>query len=122
MKHLTVTLLALAALAWVAFRPQPVPVDLAVVTEGPMRGTVNAGDTETTGIELNMTWQATDNLLFQGNLTSLDAEAATTYEFLNGDVLMPGDPLPNVLGVVPAEGFTAEQTDLLAPGYLHTHI
>lgn len=34
--------LALAALAWVAFRPQPVPVDLAVVTEGPMRGTVNA--------------------------------------------------------------------------------
>jgi len=34
--------LALAALAWVAFRPQPVPVDLAAVTEGPMRGTVNA--------------------------------------------------------------------------------
>lgn len=60
-----------------------------------LRGTVNGGDTETKGIELGATWQITDNLVFTGNLTSLTAEATDTYEFLNGDVIVPGDPLPN---------------------------
>ena len=35
-------LAGLAALLWVTFRPDPVPVDLAEVTRGPMTGTVNA--------------------------------------------------------------------------------
>jgi len=60
-----------------------------------LRGTVNGGDTETKGVEVGLTWQITDNLLFTGNLTSLDAEATSTYEFLNGDIIVPGDPLPN---------------------------
>lgn len=33
---------ALAALLWLAFRPQPVPVDLATVTRGPLEVTVEA--------------------------------------------------------------------------------
>lgn len=33
---------AIGVLGWVAFRPQPVPVDLATATTGPLRGTVNA--------------------------------------------------------------------------------
>lgn len=60
-----------------------------------LRGTINGGDTETKGVELGVTWQLTDNLLFTGNLTSLKAEAKDTYEFLSGDVIQPGDPLPN---------------------------
>ncbi len=60
-----------------------------------LRGTVNGGDTESKGVELNVTWQATDNLRLQGNLTRLEAEADTYYEFLSGDVIQPGDPLPN---------------------------
>ncbi len=60
-----------------------------------LRGTVNGGDTEYKGVELGVTWQITDSLLFTGNLTNLKAEAKSTYEFLNGDVIEPGDPLPN---------------------------
>ena len=33
---------AVAGLIWLAFRPQPVPVDLAVVARGPMEVTVEA--------------------------------------------------------------------------------
>lgn len=34
--------LVLGALVWVAVRPEPVPVDLVAVTQGPMQGTVTA--------------------------------------------------------------------------------
>ncbi len=37
-----ITLAALAALLWLAFRPQPVPVDLATVVRGPLEVTVEA--------------------------------------------------------------------------------
>ncbi len=37
-----IAFLALAALLWLAFRPQPVPVDLATVTRGPLEVTVEA--------------------------------------------------------------------------------
>ena len=60
-----------------------------------LRGTVNGGDTETKGVEASFVWQATDNLQLQGNVTRLEGEAKTFYEFLNGDVIRPGDPLPN---------------------------
>ena len=60
-----------------------------------LRGTVNAGTTTTDGVEVGYLWQATRNLQFEGNVTYLDAAADSTYEFLNGDVMVPGDPLPN---------------------------
>jgi outer membrane receptor protein involved in Fe transport len=60
-----------------------------------LNGTVNAGNTETKGLELNVTWQATDALRFEGNLTKLDAEAVDYFVFPNGNIMSPGDPLPN---------------------------
>jgi outer membrane receptor protein involved in Fe transport len=60
-----------------------------------LRGTVNAGKTTTDGVELSFLWQATNNLQFEGNVTWLDAQADSTFEFLNGNVMRPGDPLPN---------------------------
>jgi HlyD family secretion protein len=39
---LALAALGLGALVWVAFRPEPVPVDLAEVTQGPMQGTITA--------------------------------------------------------------------------------
>ncbi|RMD91410.1 MAG: RND transporter, partial [Alphaproteobacteria bacterium] len=38
----TLAAAAVAGLAWIAFRPQPVPVDLAQVVRAPMRLTVGA--------------------------------------------------------------------------------
>jgi iron complex outermembrane receptor protein len=60
-----------------------------------LRGTVNAGKTTTDGVEVSFLWQATQSLQFEGNVTYLDAQADSTFEFLDGNVLQPGDPLPN---------------------------
>jgi iron complex outermembrane receptor protein len=58
-------------------------------------GTVNGGTVEQKGIELDLSWQATANLRLDGRAYWADPEATSTYVFLNGDVMEPGDPLPN---------------------------
>jgi outer membrane receptor protein involved in Fe transport len=60
-----------------------------------LRGTENGGDTETTGVEISLDWQITDNLLLTGSLTTLDAEIAEEIRLADGTELDPGDPLPN---------------------------
>jgi len=60
-----------------------------------LRGTVNAGSTRNEGIEIGFNWQATGSLSIEGNATFLDSESRTYYEFLDGTILKPGDPLPN---------------------------
>ncbi len=58
-------------------------------------GTVNGGTVEQKGIELDLSWQATANLRLDGRAYWADPQATSTYEFLNGDVMEPGDTLPN---------------------------
>lgn len=60
-----------------------------------LRGTVNVGETRNEGVEIGFSWNATDNLSLEGNYTYLKAKSRATHEFLNGDVIRPGDPLPN---------------------------
>lgn len=60
-----------------------------------LRGTVNGGDTETTGFEVSLDWQATENLLFTASLTSVDAEIAEDIRLADGTELLEGSPLPN---------------------------
>ncbi|MEE4174554.1 MAG: TonB-dependent receptor [Xanthomonadales bacterium] len=60
-----------------------------------LRGTENGGDTETTGVEISLDWQITDNLLVTGSLTTLDAEISEEIRLADGTELDPGDPLPN---------------------------
>ena len=60
-----------------------------------LRGTENGGDTETTGIEISLDWQITDNLFITGSLTTLDAEISDEIRLADGTELNPGDPLPN---------------------------
>jgi outer membrane receptor protein involved in Fe transport len=58
-------------------------------------GTVNGGTVEQEGFELDMSWQATDALRVETRLFFGDPKHTSRYEFLNGDVAEPGDPLPN---------------------------
>jgi len=44
-----------------------------------IRGSVNAGDAESTGIEANATWQATDNFKVRASLFAADAEFTEDY-------------------------------------------
>jgi outer membrane receptor protein involved in Fe transport len=58
-------------------------------------GVVNGGNVEQKGIELDMTWQATDALRIDTRLYFGDPEHSERYEFIDGSVADPGDPLPN---------------------------
>lgn len=58
-------------------------------------GTVNGGTVEQKGIEMDLSWLATDNLRLDARVYWADPEATSRYEFLNGDVMEIGDPLPN---------------------------
>lgn len=60
-----------------------------------IRGTVNGGKVEQKGIEADLSWQATENLRLDARAYFGDPQATSTYVFLNGDVMEPGDPLPN---------------------------
>ncbi|MEM1411160.1 MAG: TonB-dependent receptor [Pseudomonadota bacterium] len=60
-----------------------------------LRGTVNGGDTESTGTEISLDWQATDSLLFTASLTYIDAEIAEDIRLEDGTELTEGSPLPN---------------------------
>lgn len=60
-----------------------------------LNGNVNAGDTEQEGIELDLAWQATDDLRIEANVTWLDAQAKTRFRFPSGLIIRPGDDLPN---------------------------
>ncbi|MEM7282305.1 MAG: TonB-dependent receptor [Pseudomonadota bacterium] len=61
-----------------------------------LRGTINAGRAETTGIETQIRWQTTDRLSFGANLFFADAEFKDTFcnNFENG-VLQPCNLLPD---------------------------
>jgi iron complex outermembrane receptor protein len=58
-------------------------------------GTVNGGNVEQRGLEAYLTWQANAETLVTFGATFLDPQATSRYEFLNGDVMEVGDPLPN---------------------------
>jgi iron complex outermembrane receptor protein len=69
-----------------------------------VRGSVNAGDAETTGLELTTTWQASSNLKLSGRLFVADAEFSEDATLPNGDVLEDGMPMP---GSPDAKGYAS---------------
>jgi iron complex outermembrane receptor protein len=60
-----------------------------------LNGTVNGGSVEQRGLEADLSLQATANLRFDVRAYFGDPQATSRYEFLNGDVMEIGDPLPN---------------------------
>jgi outer membrane receptor protein involved in Fe transport len=60
-----------------------------------LRGAFNGGKTETDGFEIDLTWQATDNLRLEGRLTKLDGKTTTLTTYPNGTLLPAGVELPN---------------------------
>lgn len=60
-----------------------------------LRGTVNANSVENKGVEIFSVWQVTDALRFEAAYYHGKFESTSRFEFQNGDVMEPGDTLPN---------------------------
>jgi outer membrane receptor protein involved in Fe transport len=59
-----------------------------------LRGTINGGDAETTGAEINATWRATENLLLQLSVFLADPEFPDEFSLATGEVIPAGTPMP----------------------------
>jgi len=59
-----------------------------------LRGTVNGRTAETSGAEINATWQATENLLLQLSVFVADPEFPDEFSLATGEVIPAGTPMP----------------------------
>lgn len=60
-----------------------------------IQGNVNGNQVEQKGFELDVTWQATNNLFLRATVFAGDSEATEDFEFASGNVLHKGDELAN---------------------------
>ena len=83
-----------------AFRMEWDDIQIALFDLGQwwIRGTDNAGTAESTGFEVNFTWQATDQLKIRGSVFTTDAEFTSDY-FSPSDptdqIIVKGQDMPN---------------------------
>jgi outer membrane receptor protein involved in Fe transport len=59
-----------------------------------VRGTFNAGTAEQKGIEMSANWNISRNLSLEGSVFLADPKFKDRIEFLDGDVLEAGSPMP----------------------------
>lgn len=76
---------------------EDVQVSLFGIGQWWVRGTVNANTAESLGMEINFTWQATDNLKLRGSVFSAEAEFTADYfNPVSGDqIIADGQDMPN---------------------------
>lgn len=59
-----------------------------------LRGTINAGGAQTTGVEISTTWQATENLAVQLSAFLADPEFSEDFMLATGEFVAAGTPMP----------------------------